>query len=117
MENKIDIILKKLINEELDKTMLTQNKLGWELKDITHSGNFDKILDSSEDTYNFLVKISDILKKFILDSTDRNTDEYRKVIKLHSLITDVLNNYDFVFNKNLSTIKNILVNFKSLNLI
>jgi len=117
MQNKIDEILKKLINEEIDKTQLIKNRLGWELTDITHSGNFDKVLNSDTETHDFLVKIADVLKQFILDSTDRDSVEYRKAIKLMSLVSDVLNNYEFIYSKNLSTIKNILFSFKELNLI
>lgn len=109
MENKLDIILKKLINEEINKTLGNYNYKNY--------GNEYDILDNKDETHAFLIDLLEKLKQYIQTNKENKTDELKKVINLFSLVKDVLNDFDFVYSNNLSTISKVISNSKKLNLI
>jgi hypothetical protein len=122
MQNKIDVILKKLINEELDKVWHS-NKDKEKFNNIFGVGHSDDSGDKyiegvnytnelgNEDTAKeLLYKISNLILK-------RGNVRNPKISKLYLLVSDVLKDFSFVYNKNISTIKMILINAKDLGII
>jgi hypothetical protein len=109
MENKIDIILKKLINEELDNHFWSgySNKRTFS---NMHGIDLANAL-SNEDTAK---KIIQELSDYILENGNMRDI---KINKLYLLTIDVLNRFNYIYKNQPSVIKMLIINAKELNLI
>lgn len=109
MQNKIDIILKKLINEELENHFWSGYSNKRTFSDI-HGIDLANALTDEDTAKKIIQELSDYILK------NGNMRDI-KVNKLYLLTMDVLKHFNHIYKNQPSVIKMLIINAKELNLI